>query len=86
MRFAPVFALSAALLAGCASAPDLRQAQAGCQVQPLTTASVVTDSRRPPQPELYRKWAQADLARTGYRQAHRDDVPSATEEALRNCW
>jgi hypothetical protein len=31
------------------------------------------------------RFARADLARSGYRQAHMDDNPSATEDALRNC-
>jgi hypothetical protein len=31
------------------------------------------------------RFARADLARSGYRQAHMDDKPSATEDALRNC-
>jgi hypothetical protein len=31
------------------------------------------------------RFARVDLARSGYRQAHMDDKPSATEDALRNC-
>ncbi|HSW82801.1 MAG TPA: hypothetical protein VLH12_04960 [Usitatibacter sp.] len=39
---------------------------------------------RPPS-EMDQRFARADLARSGYRQAHMDDRPTATEDALHNC-
>ena len=86
MTRAAFFALAAAAFAsGCASAPDSTQAQAGCQVAGAEGTNVVSYGRPRPQSEMDQRFARADLARSGYRQAHRDDKPSATEDALANC-
>ncbi len=84
MTKAAFFALAAAAFAaGCASTPD--STEAGCQVASAEGTNVVTYGRPRPQSEMDQRFARADLARSGYRQAHMDDKPSATEEALRNC-
>jgi len=78
------FALAAALAAGCAGTPE--STQAGCQVASAEGgANVVSHGRPRPQSEMDQRFARVDLARSGYRQAHMDDKPSATEDALRNC-
>ena len=77
-------AFSAVLATACASSPDA--APAGCQVASAEGgANVVSYGRPRPQSEMDQRFARADLARSGYRQAHMDDKPSATEDALRNC-
>ena len=77
------FALAAAALAaGCASTPD---STAGCQVASAEGTNVVSYGRPRPQSEMDQRFARADLARSGYRQAHTNDKPSATEDALVNC-
>ena len=77
-------AFSAVVAAGCASSPDA--APAGCQVAAAEGGGNVVSYGRPrPQSEMDQRFARVDLARSGYRQAHMDDKPSATEDALRNC-
>ena len=81
---AAFFSLFAALAAGCSSTPD--STQAGCQVASAEGGTnVVSYGRARPQSEMDQRFARVDLARSGYRQAHMDDKPSATEDALRNC-
>jgi len=84
MTRAAFFTLAAAAFAaGCASAPE--SAPAGCQVAGAEGTNVVSYGRPRPQSEMDLRFARVDLARSGYRQAHMDDKPSATEDALRNC-
>lgn len=84
MTRAAFFVLAAAAFtAGCASTPD--SGQAGCQVASAEGTNVVSYGRQRPQSEMDQRFARADLGRSGYRQAHMDDKPSATEDALRNC-
>ena len=86
MTRAVLAALAAAIAAGCASTPDsTAQAQATCQVASAEGTNVVSHGRQRPQSEMSERFARADLARSGYRQDHMNDQPSATEEAVRNC-
>ena len=84
MTRAAFFAVAVAALAtGCASTSD--STVAGCQVASAEGTNVVSYGRPRPQSEMDQRFARADLARSGYRQAHMDDKPSATEDALKNC-
>ena len=74
---------AAAFMAGCASTPE--STVAGCRVASAEGPHVTSYGRARPQSEMDQRFARADLARSGYRQAHMDDKPSATEDALRSC-
>jgi hypothetical protein len=76
--------LLAAALAGCAAAPETRLADAGCKVEPVTTAGVV--NKKGPTTDLDRKWAAAQLRSSDYyRQSLPRDENAAVVQAARDC-
>ena len=86
MTRAAIAAVAAALVAGCASTPGTTaRTEPDCQVASAEGTNVVSNGRQRPQSEMAQRFARADMARTGYRQEHMNDQPSATEEAVRNC-
>jgi hypothetical protein len=81
-----LFALSFALFAAaCATEEPQQLAQAECKVAPITTKSVV--NKAGPSTDLDRRWAEAQLASTGYRrqELQRFGENGAVESALRDC-
>jgi len=73
------------VLGGCAAQQDVQVATADCKIAPATTRGFV--GKPGPTTELDRRWAEAQLASTGYRRRELEKWgPSSTmEQALDDC-
>ena len=82
-----ILAVSALVLAACATQETTQVAQAECKVVPVTTDSVTGNPPRHVS-EMQQRFAQADLASSQFRfqQLRREGMyPNNVEEVLRDC-